>query len=756
MSNKNLGTLTLDLIAKVGGFQKGLDKAERGTEKWKRQVKKNVAAVGKSFAAVTAASAGALAVMTSRVIEQSAEIENLSAVANTSTLEFQRMSYAAQRYGVEQDKVADILKDTSDKVGDFLQTGAGPMADFFENIAPQVGVTAEEFRHLSGRDALGLYVSSLEKANLSQSEMTFYMEAIASDATLLLPLLRNNGKELGRLGDEAEDVGAVLSDLDLQQLGEVREDLDKLKGALDGFEKEVVKGALPAIKDFTELIADPKTRDAFASLTTAIIKVGSAAASAVVELVEFTQEVGKSVARMTHGEPEVMKLERSLKQLSTTIDSGVIGDGKLLTGIRLATGEYIHQGTSVDDLREKLAELQKQRDDFFGTSTPTKTNAKTQSEITIEGPLLGDDFHQALAEAEKELKLQAAIGDPWETFSDVLGDIEGELEKEAEQRERMLRAQQAFNSLVSDLQTDEERNLDLLRERLDILEAVKDITDEQRQQTLGRIADAATEDSPALGGLDSGSDIESARTELEDWYSTQLDMLEQFRSERADLNATWDEEELAIRQQYEEKLTEITQANEDLRRQQQLEGYNLLMSVASEYYSGMEGEEAAYMRAALAIGSTLLDEKKRNALTSIIANTNDAAMGAYNAMASIPYVGPVLGAAAAGTVYVTGGLAAAKLTGMAHDGLDAVPETGTWLLEKGERVTTSETSAKLDRTLAMIQADMHGGGRGGSSGGAAPFTQNISVSGKLDNRTTKQLARESTRQQRINRRRLGS
>ncbi|WP_444959707.1 hypothetical protein [Microbulbifer sp. VVAC002] len=747
MANKNLGTLTLDLIAKVGGFQKGLDKAERGTEKWKRQVKKNVAAVGKAFAAVTVASAGALAVMTSRVIEQSAEIENLSAVANTSTLEFQRMSYAAQRYGVEQDKVADILTDTSDKVGDFLQTGAGPMADFFENIAPQVGVTAEEFRNLSGRDALGLYVSSLEKANLSQSEMTFYMEAIASDATLLLPLLRNNGKELGRLGDEAEDVGAVLSDLDLQQLGEVRENLDKLKGAFDGFEKEVVKGALPAIKDLTELLQDPATIQAATALTSGLIQGFTVVAKVVTDAVHTVQDLAEEFAAITVGihADDIVRLERDAQRIRDVLDSNDLGQRLRFFGPK-GVVEYWND----EELKAELARLESAIDAY------SKTNAKTQSEIVIEGPLLGDDFQQAIAEVEAELKELAAIGDPWETFSGVLGDIEGELEKEAEQRERMLRAQQAFNSLVSDLQTDEERNLSLLRERLDILEAVKDITDEQRQQTLGRIADAATEDSSALGGLDSGSDIESARTELEDWYSTQLDMLEQFRSERADLNATWDEEELAIRQQYEEKLTEITQANEDLRRQQQLEGYGLLMSVASEYYSGMEGEEAAYMRAALAIGSTLLDEKKRNALQSIIANTQDAAMGAYNAMASIPYVGPVLGAAAAGAVYVTGGLAAAKLTGMAHDGLDAVPETGTWLLEKGERVTTSETSAKLDRTLAMIQADMHSGGRGGSSGGAAPFTQNISVSGKLDNRTTKQLARESTRQQRINRRRLGS
>lgn len=131
-------------------------------------------------------------------------------------------------------------------------------------------------------------------------------------------------------------------------------------------------------------------------------------------------------------------------------------------------------------------------------------------------------------------------------------------------------------------------------------------------------------------------------------------------------------------------------------------------------------------------------------------------MGAYNAMASIPYVGPVLGAAAAGAVYVTGGLAAAKITGMAHDGIDAVPEDGTWLLQKGERVTTSETSAKLDRTLAMIQADMHSGDGGGDYGRSVSMTQNIRVDGTVNNRTATQLARESERKQRINRRRLGS
>ncbi|WP_444931506.1 hypothetical protein ACJJIF_06940 [Microbulbifer sp. SSSA002] len=751
MSTRNLGALTIDLIADVGGFVRGLNDSEQSTEAWQQRVSRSTKVAGKAFAAVSVAAAGSLALMTSRVVDQAAEIEILSAVANTSTEEFQRMAYGAQRYGVEQDKVADILKDTSDKVGDFLQNGAGPLKDFFDKIAPQVGVTAEEFRDLSGREALGLYVSSLEKANLSQNEMTFYMEAIASDATLLLPLLRNNGKELGRLGDEAEDVGAVLSDLDLQQLGEVRENLDKLKGAFDGFEKEIVTGALPAIKDLTDLLQDPDTIEGATALANGVIKGFSAVtkvATGTANVIKFLAEETAAFFSGPHAD-DIVRLEDTAQRMRDILDGNNFGDR-----IRLFGPTGLVEYWDDEELKAELAYLESMIDAYYNPAT--KTNAKTPAEITIEGELLGDDFQQAIAEAESELKQLAAMGDPWEIFSDTLGELEGELEVEAEQRERMLRAQQAFNSLVADLQTDEERNLALLRERLDILEAVHDITDEQRQQTLGRIVDAAVDDSPALGGLDSGEDIESARTELEDWYSTQLDMLEQFRSERADLNAAWDDEELAIRQQYEEKLTEISQANEDLRRQQQLEGYSTLMSVASEYYSGMESQEAAYMRAALTLGQTLLDEKKRNALESIIANTQDAAMGAYSALSSIYIVGPALGAAAAGSIYVAGGLAAAKLTGMAHHGIDAVPEDGTWLLQKGERVTTSETSAKLDRTLAMIQADMHGGGRGGSSAGAAPFTQNISVTGKLDNRTASQIAREGTRQQRINRRRLGS
>lgn len=55
------------------------------------------------------------------------------------------------------------------------------------------------------------------------------------------------------------------------------------------------------------------------------------------------------------------------------------------------------------------------------------------------------------------------------------------------------------------------------------------------------------------------------------------------------------------------------------------------------------------------------------------------------------------------------GVGASALAGMAHDGIDSVPETGTWLLQKGERVVTSQTSAKLDETLNRVNQQTTGG-----------------------------------------------
>ena len=97
-----------------------------------------------------------------------------------------------------------------------------------------------------------------------------------------------------------------------------------------------------------------------------------------------------------------------------------------------------------------------------------------------------------------------------------------------------------------------------------------------------------------------------------------------------------------------------------------------------------------------------------SAAVTLVANAQatafQASLAAFASTAAIPIVGPLLAPAAAASAAafaapLVAGVSTAALAGMAHDGIDSVPQTGTWLLQKGERVTTAQTSAKLDKTL---------------------------------------------------------
>jgi lambda family phage tail tape measure protein len=212
MASNSLGTLTLDLIAKIGAFTGPLDKASQDAKKRTAEISKSFQSLAKGVGAAVGTIPAVLAALVVNSASVAKEISNQAALAGLGTTEFQKYAAGAQSVGIEQDKLADIFKDTNDKLGDFANTGGGALKDFFTNIAPKVGVTADSFKKLNSKDALALYVTSLEKANVNQQEMTFYMEAIANDSTALVPLLRNGGKAFDELGASAEAAGIILDE----------------------------------------------------------------------------------------------------------------------------------------------------------------------------------------------------------------------------------------------------------------------------------------------------------------------------------------------------------------------------------------------------------------------------------------------------------------------------------------------------------------------------------------------------------------
>lgn len=277
-------------------FQKAMQANERRIQRFSKATDANLGRSTKAFKALAASAtalapilAGAFSVQAIRSASSAAkEIRNLSNLAGVTAEEFQRLAVAGETVGFSQEKMADIFKDVNDKFGDFMATGAGPLKDFFENIAPQVGVTADQFARLSGPQALQLYVSSLEKAGVSQQQMTFYMEALANDATNLVPLLRNGGDEMRRLGDEAAAAGRILGN-DAVEAG-ARLDA-KLEELTDTLRTRLQQAILDNADEITEF-AD----SAVPAMISGMTEIGSTAMSVAQQIGDLAGEIASLAA----------------------------------------------------------------------------------------------------------------------------------------------------------------------------------------------------------------------------------------------------------------------------------------------------------------------------------------------------------------------------------------------------------------------------------------------------------------------------
>lgn len=84
MASRSLGTLTLDLIARTGGFVAGMDQAERSSEKWRRQVEQSMKSAGTAVAGASAATVAALAAMTVSTVNNAKEISRFAAVSGSA------------------------------------------------------------------------------------------------------------------------------------------------------------------------------------------------------------------------------------------------------------------------------------------------------------------------------------------------------------------------------------------------------------------------------------------------------------------------------------------------------------------------------------------------------------------------------------------------------------------------------------------------------------------------------------------------
>ena len=323
----SLGRLTLDLVTRISSFTEPLERAERQAEDSTKKIAKSFDAASLAVKALGAVAAGlsvaSVMAYAEKFVDAGNDIQKFSKLSNASIQQFQYYAVGANTAGISMESFADKMKDMQDRIGEFQRTGGGPLADFFNDIAPRVGVTIDQFQKLSGPEALQLFYDSLQKAGASTNDMKFYMESIISDSSLLIPLLENGGKGFKKWGDAAQQAGSIMSDDMVKELALAKENLQLLDLQWQGFEAELVNVAVPALKEVMTHMDEVK---AVATVLGAYL-VGAAVPATAKYVAGVYEKIAALVA------------ERQQTLLNTEIEAVRATRTAQLTGIELANAE---------------------------------------------------------------------------------------------------------------------------------------------------------------------------------------------------------------------------------------------------------------------------------------------------------------------------------------------------------------------------------------------------------------------------------
>ncbi|HIF6269530.1 TPA: phage tail tape measure protein [Raoultella ornithinolytica] len=382
---------------------------------------------------------------------------------------------------------------------------------------------------------------------------------------------------------------------------------------------------------------------------------------------------------------------------------------------------YVNQG---------LAKWQNDED-----NKPVRKGPKSEEEKT-------EDVYKRLIKQQQE---QISLGSQNTELAKVKYQItQGELSSltQAQKTELMrnataldhISAVEKLKDLNEQLLTPEEELLRKTRERIKLLKEASPATVVYKS-TMEEISKASVQDAPDFAGIDSSIGgasgelikVADAEAELDKWHKKQLEMQKELLAEK-EINE----------QTYADRVSDINKTNAEKLKDIQ-SGYT---SASLSMFSDLAGQSAELLQSIGQEGSiaykTLFFASKAAAIAQAVINTE---LAATKAMAE---GGLIFGIPAATAIRAVGYasvalIAGQSLAGMAHDGIDRVPETGTWLLQKGERVVTASTSAKLDDTLTKVQQARQDSGAGGYI-----HIQN-SYTGKPDDATLAAIDRRNER-----------
>ena len=251
--------------------------------------------------------------------------------------------------------------------------------------------------------------------------------------------------------------------------------------------------------------------------------------------------------------------------------------------------------------------------------------------------------------------------------------------------------EQEFNVIVESLKSEEEKLLASYNRRREIILNNTEETSTARAELIRKLDEEFA--SEALGGFSEPDSYEEELAAVEDLYQRRHELI----MANTALTA---ETKNALEIELERQKNEVLENMERARMEAIFKGTSETFAGLAELTKIFMGEQSKEYKAMFAVSQAF-------EIAQAIMKTYSAATGAYSAMASIPYVGPALGAAAAAAAIGAGMANVAQIRSQSYSGaydsggkipsgsVGLVGEIGPELVSGPANVTSRKETAEL-------------------------------------------------------------
>jgi len=594
----NLGTLTIDLVAKTGSFIGPLDKAGRQAKKTSKDVNDSFSdslkSVTKWGLGLGVVATGAAVAFAKKSIDAASAINDVAKAASVSTDTLQEMRHAASLSGISFDELDGSLQRFNKSIGE-ARAGSGSLYSYLKKTDQAL---LDQVRSANSTDdALNLIFKAMKNV-ANESDRAALAAAAFGRSGVKLSVLADDYETLRK---EAQSLGLVIDSQLIKNADEAGDKLETLSRVIG------------------------------AQLTTAVLNLS----------------------------PTIQKVAEQILKLSESTAKFFGGGTVNKIDVEIAALEELR--SEYKQTEETYSTLKKQKGSLFAGEADTLKEAQNNIETLTESIKQLNDARNggSSKSSTPPTSLEKVQDTSWDDLKKVV-EATSETNK---QRLEIIRA----SNLAIKAENDRQLSEDIARDA-----AYRQLVEQADVAEIGNKYDGVERE------------VELAKYK----YAKLIELAEEGSEERVQLKRL----EKAELDSIEKQSLEIEKQSLMMRINSTGEALGMMADLAGEY----AGKQKALYK-------TLFFASKAFALADAIVNWHSVVSKA-TASAPPPYNIPAIIAANIQGAVPVAGIVATTIAGMAHDGMDSIPETGTWLLKKGERVTTEKTSRKLDDTLSRLQS----------------------------------------------------